>query len=225
MVLALLALSVASLLAPSTTTSRHVFARSRRILCTEPPETRDARAWVQRAVIGLNMCPFARPAWDQLRFAQTDADVAGLYTVLQDEIAALLAPGSAIETTLLVCPNAPANYMEFSGFLANAGVAMQMQGVASELQVVGFHPRFVYTEPPHEPWEPAEAEAEDPCSYTNRSPVPMIHLLRQSSVRQAATSHPDSRDISVANERLLRELGVAHMRELLVGRAADRAGD
>ena len=129
----------------------------------------------------------------------------------------LIAPGCEIETTLLVCPAAhPDDFAAFAAFLQQADVIMTMQGIASELQVVGFHPEFIYSEAPHEPWDCRDGE--DPCSYTNRAPHPMIHLLRQASVREAVEAHPDARSISVTNERLLRKLGLDHVRELLWGR-------
>lgn len=88
-----------------------------------------------------------------------------------------------------------------------------VQGTFAQFQLVGFHPAFVFAEAPHTPW--AGAMGDDPCHYTNRSPYPMLHVLRQDSVRIAAESHSDSRSVSEANEQLLREVGKGHLDELL----------
>ena len=88
-----------------------------------------------------------------------------------------------------------------------------------QFQLVGFHPSFVFAEAPHTPWDGDAAD--DPCHYTNRSPHPMLHLLRQGSVRTAAESHTDSRSVSEANEQLLREMGKAEVQQLARGSAAD----
>ena len=79
---------------------------------------------------------------------------------------------------------------------------------------MAFHPEFVFAVDPHVPWE---AEGEDPGHFTNRSPYPMLHLLRQKSVAKAVESHKDSRSVSEINERTLRDLGAEELRRLMRG--------
>ena len=89
---------------------------------------------------------------------------------------------------------------------------MTMMGMSAEFQLVAFHPEFEFGVDPHEPWE---AEGEDPGHFTNRSPYPMLHLLRQKSVAKAVESHKDSRSVSETNESALRAIGVEELRRLM----------
>jgi len=88
-----------------------------------------------------------------------------------------------------------------------------VQGLFVQFQLVGFHPDFVFAEAPHTPW--AGPPEDDPCHYTNRSPYPMLHILRQKSVKTAAESHTDSRSVSEANELRLRDMGKGELDQLL----------
>ena len=90
-------------------------------------EVQECRRWVERFVIGLNMCPWAKPAKARTRYVYTDAGVDTLYAALQPEFARLSEDADGTETTLLVCPNAPADYSTFQRFLAGCESLMTMQ--------------------------------------------------------------------------------------------------
>lgn len=175
---------------------------------TDPPLAgagRDAIAatvaWLEHAVIGLDLCPFAKAvrARDQVRFVVSDArGWAALRSDLSDELAALVAADPAsVETSLLICTNVPADFDAFNQFLDEADDAVLDLDLEGVIQVASFHPdyRFDGTDPA------------DVTNATNRSPYPTLHLLRESSVERAVASCPDPDAIYEANLRTLATLG------------------
>ena len=176
-------------------------------------EVQESQAWVERVVMGLNLCPFARPVKASIRYVHTDADALGLYDAALKPELDLMAADSSVETTIVVAPNAPGDFASFERFLAGVETLMMMQGLSTQFQIVGFHPEFRFSVAPHTPWEGGPAE-EDPAHYTNRSPYPLVHLLRQASVSTAAQSYKGSRSVSETNELLLRDLGTAELERL-----------
>ena len=161
----------------------------------------------------VNLCPFARPVKESIRYVHTDADALGLYDAALKPELDLMAADSTVETTIVVAPNAPGDFASFERFLAGVETLMMMQGLSTQFQIVGFHPEFRFSVAPHTPWEGGPAE-EDPAHYTNRSPYPLVHLLRQASVCTAAQSYKGSRSVSETNELLLRDLGTAELERL-----------
>lgn len=176
-------------------------------------EVQESQAWVERVVMGLNLCPWARPVKASIRYVHTDADALGLYDAALKPELDLMAADSSVETTVVVAPNAPSDYASFERFLAGVETLMMMQGLSAQFQIVGFHPEFQFAVAPHTPWEDGAA-AEDPAHFTNRSPHPMVHLLRQASVNTAAQSYKGSRSVSETNELLLRDLGTTELERL-----------
>lgn len=175
-------------------------------------EVQDTQRWVERVVMGLNLCPWARPVKASIRYVCTDADAIGLYEASLKPELELMAADSAVETTVVVAPNAPSDYPSFERLLQGVETMMMMQGLSTQFQIVGFHPEFQFGVAPHEPWNgPPE---EDPAHYTNRSPHPMVHLLRQASVNTAAQGYKGTRSVSQTNEQLLRDLGAAELEKL-----------
>lgn len=175
------------------------------------------RRWVEGVVIGLNLCPFARRVADagRVRCAVTPAaDPGGLLTPLRWELLALAAaPRAEVETTLLIHPRALPAFLDYNDFLPAADRLVRGLGLRGVIQVAGFHPgyRFAGTAP-----DAAE-------NYTNRSPHPMLHLLREASVTEVASDPAAMAAIPRRNIAALRRLGRAEMRARL--RAAARPGD
>ncbi|QDU19054.1 DUF1415 domain-containing protein [Urbifossiella limnaea] len=172
------------------------------------------RRWVATMVVGLNLCPFARRVTDagRLRYAVTDAgDEEGLLAALGAELAGLVAaPREAVETTLLIHPRAFPAFADFNDFLHEADRLVRRLGLAGVVQVVGFHPGFQF----------AGAAPDAPENYTNRSPHPMLHLLREESITEVAGDADALAAIPGRNTATLRALGRAGILSLL-GPAAD----
>ena len=166
------------------------------------------RAWVERVVIGLNLCPYARAPQvrGQVRYvlAETD-DPAALLQGLRDELRLLAAtPPEQIETTLLVHPNALIDFDDYNDFLDVVDAALAEDGHEGVLQVASFHPQYRY----------AGSAADDIANATNRSPYPLLHLLREDSIERAAAALDGAEAIYAANIATMRRLGPAGWEEL-----------
>ena len=167
----------------------------------EDPALAETRAWVERAVIGLNLCPYARAvqAKQQVRYVLSAAsDEDGLLAELVDEMEALVAVDPArVETTLLVHPRLLGDFLDYNDFLDVVDAALDRLGHAGVLQVASFHPRYQF----------AGTGPDDVTNATNRSPYPMLQLLRESSIERAVAAFPDTAEIYRANLRTLEALG------------------
>lgn len=169
------------------------------------------RNWLEKAVIGLNLCPFARAVYagDRIRYAVSDATtVEALLEVLAAELEVLAeADENKIETTLLIHPQVLGDFLDYNDFLEVADALIEDLDLDGVLQVAGFHPQYQF----------AETEADDITNYTNRSPYPTLHLLRESSVERAVAAHPDTEQIYRDNIKTLRRLGREGWERLDVG--------
>lgn len=169
----------------------------------------DTRRWLERAVIGLNLCPFAKAVHvkAQIRWVVTGAsDRHALLDELRRELTLLAeVDPEAIDTTLLVHPRALADFGDYLAFVGEAERAVRKAGLEGTLQVASFHPDYEF----------ADAPPDDPANLTNRSPHPMLHLLREASLDRAIEAVPDAADIYARNIRTLRRLGHAGWRRLL----------
>ena len=165
------------------------------------------RHWVERVVVGLNLCPFAGRELvnDRIRFTVSNAQSEEhLLLELHDELRFLLEDNS-IETTLLIIPEMLNEFYAFNDFLELVdGLILQMQ-LEGIFQVATFHPDYQFD----------GTEADEVENFTNRSPHPILHLLREASVQRAIQSHPDIDSVPIRNQRLMHELGSEHMRALL----------
>ena len=165
----------------------------------------DTRRWLQRAVIGLNLCPFAKAVHvrNQVRYVLSDAATpTDLLADLTRELEFLQAADPAmVETTLLIHPRV------LGDFLDEADAAVEALGLEGELQVASFHPDYMF----------ADSDPDDPANCTNRSPYPMLHLLREESVSRAVDAHPDVDAIVERNIETLERIGVEGFRRLLDG--------
>jgi hypothetical protein len=165
--------------------------------------------WLERAVIGLDLCPFARAvhARGRIRWAVTAADTeADLLAELRREMDVLAAADpDAVDTTLLIHPQVLADFTDYRFFLAKADTAVRKGGHAGTLQVASFHPHYEF----------GDAAPNDVANCTNRSPYPMLHLLREASVGRAVAAFPDAASIYGRNVETLRRLGHDGWKRLL----------
>ncbi len=168
---------------------------------SENPYLKATRQWVEKFVIGLNLCPFARHPFQQgrIRFVLSEAqDENQLVRDLLTEFLFLYdAEPSVWETSLLVHPHCLKKWEDYWDFLEIAEELLDEAGLTGVFQLVGFHPDYLFGEE-----DPADAS-----HYTNRSPFPLIHILREESISQAVDTHPDIDKIPVENVKKLRELG------------------
>jgi uncharacterized protein len=160
-------------------------------------------AWVEKAVIGLNLCPFARSvhAGQRIRYVVTGADSTdALIEVLVQELDLLAAADPAdVETTLLIHPRVLGDFLDYNDFLEVADAAVEQLGLTGEVQVASFHPRYQF----------AGTEPDDIDNFTNRSPYPTLHLLREASIERAVAAYPGAGRIFETNIETLRRLGRA----------------
>lgn len=167
------------------------------------------RRWLQRAVIGLNLCPFAKAvqARDQIRYVLSAATTPD---ELLEELAIELAwlndtDPAVVDTTLLIHPRVLTDFYDYNDFLDLADAAVDALGLEGEIQVASFHPEYRF----------AGTDSDDPGNCTNRSPYPMLHLLREASVERAVDAFPDPDAIVDRNVETLERLGVEGYRKLL----------
>ncbi|AOB38484.1 DUF1415 domain-containing protein [Bordetella parapertussis] len=169
----------------------------------------EVRLWVDKAVIGLNLCPFAKAvqAKGQVRYAVSDAtDAEGALSDLEDELMRLSqADPQEIDTTLLILPDALDDFYDFNDFEDLSDRLLKRMRLVGELQVATFHPRFQF----------AETGPDDIENYTNRSPYPILHLLREASIDKAVEAFPDAAEIYEKNIETMRELGEEGWRKLM----------
>ncbi|HEY4575283.1 MAG TPA: DUF1415 domain-containing protein [Thermoanaerobaculia bacterium] len=169
------------------------------------------RNWLEKAVIGLNLCPFAKPVHvrDQIRYVVTEAETPEeLLADLIDELQTLAAAEpEEVETTLLIHPRVLNDFLDYNDFLGVAEETVADLGLEGVLQVASFHPGYQF----------AGTEPDDVTNYTNRSPYPTLHLLREASVEKAVATVPDTAEIYERNMETLRRLGVEGWRRLGIG--------
>lgn len=169
--------------------------------------------WLEQAVIGLNLCPFAKAVYKrgQLRLVVSAAKhLDGFLDELDAELALLQhTPASEVDTTLLVHPGLFPDFLEFNDFLNIVDDIVLEHGLEGVIQVAPFHPEFLFG---------GEDEA-DMSHYTNRAPFPMLHLLREDSLSAAIDAHGDTEAIPERNKAVLRELGLHGWRKLMAAGA------
>jgi hypothetical protein len=168
------------------------------------------RAWVESFVIGLNLCPFAKKELvnDRIRFHATNAETENdLLIELQKELK-LLQDNESIETTLLIHPSVLNDFEDYNQFLGLADdllVTLHLEGV---FQIASFHPDYQF----------ADTHPDDAENYTNRSPFPTLHLLREESLEKAIEHYDDVSLIPARNIAKMNEMGLAKLIALLEGK-------
>lgn len=178
---------------------------------TLAPYVDDTVKWLERAVIGLNLCPFAKGVHikQQIHYvvAQTE-DVAQVTELLRQELDALArAPAEVRDTTLLILPHCLADFLDFNDFLAQADDVLQSLELDGILQIASFHPQFQF----------AGTDVDDVTNCTNRAPYPTLHLLREASIDRAVAVFPEAETIFERNMEVLETLGPDGWRTLGVG--------
>lgn len=173
--------------------------------------TKDMVRWLERAVIGLNLCPFAKGvhAKGQIHYAVSAAtDAEALAQDLRRELADLAAaPAEVRDTTLLMAPDCLQDFLEFNDFLGVAEDVLEELDLDGTLQIASFHPQFQF----------AGTDAGDVTNCTNRAPYPTLHLLREDSIDRAVQAYPEAEAIYERNMEVLEQLGMPGWQALDVG--------
>lgn len=171
----------------------------------------DTRRWLERAVIGLNLCPFAKAVHvkGQIHYATClPVEHDDLLDALLAEARQLVALDAAErDTTLLIAPNTLSDFLDFNDFTARAERRLAKAGFDGVLQLASFHPRFQF----------GGTEPDDIGNATNRAPYPTLHLLREESVDRAVEAFPDAEEIFGRNIDTLEALGPEGWAALDVG--------
>lgn len=179
---------------------------------TQTPETiiQATEQWLTRAVIGLNLCPFAKAVHVKkvIRYVVSDAhDTAALTQTLRQELDYLQNTSPEIcDTTLLIHPYVLTNFLDYNDFLSIADEQIEALNLVGEIQIASFHPDYRF----------AGSKRNDIENYSNRSPYPTLHLIRESSIERAISSIPDAERIYERNIETLRKLGHEGWKALMV---------
>jgi hypothetical protein len=178
------------------------------ILVSDEQAVAATQRWVERAVIGLNLCPFAKAVQvkQQIRYvvsaAQTPEELLNDF-LREVEVLAEASPAE-IDTTLLIHPHVLGDFLDYNDFLDVVDAALADVDLDGELQVASMHPHYQF----------ADTEPDDITNYTNRSPYPTLHLLREASVDQAVAAFPEAEQIFEKNIETMRRLGHEGWNEL-----------
>ncbi|MCV2354702.1 DUF1415 domain-containing protein [Paucibacter sp. B2R-40] len=168
----------------------------------------ETQAWLEKAVIGLNLCPFAKSVHvnQRLRYVVSDAATPeALLKELAHELLSLMrADPDEIETTLVIHPLVLTDFLDFNDFLGAADALVEDLELDGILQIASFHPDYQF----------GGTAPEDISNYTNRSPYPTLHLLRESSIERATETMADTDAIYEANMVTLEKLGLEGWRAL-----------
>ena len=168
------------------------------------------RHWLEVAVIGLNLCPFAKAVHvkRQIRYVVTqESNADDLLALLRDELSLLAkADANEIDTTLLIHPQALTDFIDYTAFLRQADRLLRKEGHEGVLQIASFHPAYEF----------AGSDPDDIENCSNRSPYPMLHLLREDSIERAVAAFPDASEIYQRNIETLRRLGHTGWRRLFM---------
>jgi len=164
------------------------------------------RRWIAAVVIGLNLCPFARRVFEagKIRYVVSAAqDEEKLLQDLAAELTALAAnPSERVETTLLIHPDVLRNFLDYNDFLGTADRLLAKLGLRGVVQIASFHPDYQF----------AGADPDAVENYTNRAPLPMLHLLREESISALAGAPSELLEIPRRNIETLRSLGTEAVR-------------
>lgn len=159
------------------------------------------KLWLERAVIGLNLCPFAKSVFvkKQVRYALTSASTPDeLLAELEHELSLLADTDPAqLDTTLLIHPLAMTDFLDFHFFLGEVDALIRNLGYEGVFQIASLHPQYEF----------AGSEPDDIANFTNRSPYPTLHLLRESSIDRAVAAFPEAEAIFERNIETMERLG------------------
>jgi uncharacterized protein len=168
------------------------------------------RRWIEKAVIGMGLCPFAAAPHfnDRVRYRVSEQrNSVGLREDLVQELQALQAADAMqCETTLLIHPLTLTDFRDQNDFLDECDATLVGLGLEGELQIASFHPHFQFS----------GTHPQDIENHTNRSPYPMLHLLREASIERVMAVFPGIDDIGSRNVATLRRLGHEGWRQLWI---------
>lgn len=167
------------------------------------------RQWISTFVVEMNLCPFAKYEMlhNRVRFATTKAITEEqLLMSLQEELE-LLSSDTSIETTLLIHPDILLDFYDYNQFLSYADKLLSDMGLEGIYQVASFHPHYQF----------GGTNPDDPENYTNRSPYPLLHLIREASLERAIAAYPDVDNIPVRNVALMNSMGPSKLHSLFEG--------
>ena len=171
------------------------------------------RHWVERVVIAEGLCPFAAPVSSQIRYVTCAAQsIAELLSCLEAELSRLISTDSdRLPTTLIIVPHMLEVFDDYLDAVELVELAIDSASLGGVIQVASFHPNYRFD----------GTDEDDPSNYTNRSPWPLFHLLREEQVAAAIASHPDIESVPRRNIERFRELGIDGVRGLLRGAAEE----
>ncbi|AEG02250.1 DUF1415 domain-containing protein [Methylomonas methanica] len=168
--------------------------------------------WLNRFIIAFNICPFARREQQRntirYRVSHADRTEAALETLIEE--CRFLDENPETETTLLILPNGFKDFDDYLDMLDIAERLLQAQHYEGIYQLASFHSDYRFE-------MASELDQDDPANYTNRSPYPMLHIIRESSIERAVATYPDPENIPARNIKLTRELGLEKLQALLAG--------
>ena len=178
----------------------------------------DTKRWLERAVIGLNLCPFAKAVHVKglIRYVVSDATTAAeLLVDLKSELNSLsnmdvAGVSIAYDTTLLIAPYCLQDFLDFNDFLGKADKLISKMKLEGTLQLANFHPEYQF----------AGTAPDDITNFTNRTPYPTLHLLRESSIDQAVEAFPEAEAIFEVNMETMERLGLQGWHDLGVGKTS-----
>ncbi len=164
------------------------------------------RAWLYHVVLGLNLCPFAKLPFQQSRIHYEVMLKDDIESLLKTLVEALndLEQQSKIETTLLIHPNLLLDFYDYLDFMEAAEILLKDLGYEGVFQIASFHPNYQFS----------GTKVEDVENYTNRSPFPMLHLIREDSITKAVEFYPNVEHIPTRNIDTLRALGISEVKKL-----------
>lgn len=184
----------------------------------DPASTAIARTrqWVDKVVIGLNLCPFTKSVQvkGQVRYVVSQAhhEKALLQELVRELILLADADPQEIDTTLLIVPDLLADFLDFNDFLAECDNVLEAMNLVGILQIADFHPRYQF----------ADTEPDDMGNFTNRAPYPTLHLLREDSIDRAVQAYPQAEAIFERNIEVLEKLGLPGWQALLQDEPASK---
>lgn len=164
------------------------------------------RTWIERVVIGLSFCPFAAKPFQENRIRYVVLRDGDLQTILEQVIreAYYLDEQSETETTLIILPHLFPDFLDYLDMLDLAEQLLVDQDYEGIYQVASFHPQYLF----------ADTTPEDPANFTNRSPYPMLHLIREDSITRVLAQYPDPENIPERNRTVARSKGLIAMMAL-----------
>jgi hypothetical protein len=171
----------------------------------------DTLRWLERAVIGLNLCPFAKAVYVKGQVHCTVSQASNLQALRDDLLQALkdlvAHEPDERDTTLLIIQNLLQDFVDYNDFLNVADDCLLALDLEGEIQIASFHPQYQF----------AGTDEDDITNFTNRSPYPTLHLIREASIDRAVAAFPDAEDIFEANMATMNQLGLQGWQDLNVG--------